>query len=131
MRVIIPGHVYALDSVDTSPGRNPRQSVSFVLRRGPEGEPLSEASRAPGILCQELLRVLIDRVLYLYAERPCDEDTQIIQKLRECLVLFEARAARSAIERLSKPEEAATCNSCGHIICTHPRGERTVVDVKP
>lgn len=120
MKIIVPGHVYELHPVDVDPaGLRERQIVSFVRRRDFVGELLSIDDRSSGILSQELLRVLIDRVLYLYAERPCDEDTEILTKLRECLILFESRAARSSIERLSKPEKAEVCPICQHLLCFH------------
>ena len=117
MRVLVAGHVYALENVDG----DSEQVVSFVLRRDTVGEPLPPEARTKGALAQELLRVLIDRTLYLYAEAPCDEDTAIIEKLRDCLSLYEARAARRTIEKLSKPELADVCPHCGHILCLHHR----------
>jgi hypothetical protein len=115
MRVIEPGHIYALHSVDGAD----EQTVRFVKRRDELGELLDGTRRTPGILTQELLRVAIDRTLYLYAEAPCDEDTAILEHLRAALTLYESRAARRTIEKLAKPESADTCGICGHIICGH------------
>jgi hypothetical protein len=61
--------------------------------------------------------------LYLYAEAPCDEDTAIIEHLREALRLYESRAARRHIERLVKPEVHDPCPDCGHLLCRHDPGE--------
>lgn len=72
MRVIDPGHVYGIVNVDG----DGEQVIRFVRRRDDHGEPLADRDREPGILTQELLRVAIDRTLYLYAEAPCDEDTR-------------------------------------------------------
>lgn len=129
MNAIEAGHVYEVADADGAG----TQMVRFVRRRGVEGEPLQAAERRPGILSQELLRVLIDRTLYLYAEAPCDEDTAIIQKLRECLTLYEARAARRSIEKLTKPEQAEVCPTCHHLLCFHPCGGATArpPDTKP
>lgn len=115
MKVIESGHVYVVEDADG----DSTQTIRFVRRRDEIGEPLPKGYRAPGILSQELLRVLIDRTFYLYEEAPCDEDTQIIEKLRECLQLYESRAARRTIEKLSKPEEAEVCPLCHHILCLH------------
>lgn len=112
-RTMSDGHVYRLPNVDGSG----TQEIRFVRRRDAHGEPLPPDAREPGILAQALLRVLIDRTLYLYAEVPCDEDTAIIEHLREALRLYESRAARRSIERLTKPEEASLCGRCGHILC--------------
>lgn len=115
MRIIEPGHVYEVDNAD-GPGV---QRVEFVRRRDAVGEPTEQ--RRPGILTQELLRVCIDRTLYLYAESPCAEDTEIIEALRLALTRYETRAARRTIEKLSKPEEADVCPVCHHILCQHVR----------
>jgi hypothetical protein len=115
MRVLDPGHVYELQNVDGFD----KQTIMFVRRRDEHGDPLQREIRHQGILTQELLRVCIDRTLYLYAEAPCDEDTEIIECLRRALVLYEARAARRSIEKLAKPEQAKGCSICGHIFCFH------------
>lgn len=117
MKVLEPGHLYELEEVDIIGGAN--QRVRFVRRRDDRGELLPDDLRKPGILTQELLRVAIDRTLYLYAEAPCDEDTEIIDHLRAALCLYESRASRRAIEKLAKPEEADVCGFCGHILCGH------------
>lgn len=117
MKCIQPGHVYDVENAD-APGT---QRIRFVRRRDNVGEPLPDHLLHPGILSQELLRVLIDRTLYLYAEAPCDEDTEIVEALRRCLTLYESRAARRYIERLSKPEKAEVCPVCHHILCGHVR----------
>lgn len=117
MRVIQAGHVYAAENVDGAG----EQQIRFVRRRDRRGELLPEREREEGILTQELLRVAIDRTLYLYGEAPCDEDTEIVEALRRALTLYESRAARRSIEKLARPEDAATCGTCGHILCGHDR----------
>ena len=117
MKVLDPGHVYALENV----GTEGQQTIQFVRRRDEKGELLPDNLQTPGCLTQELLRVAIDRTLYLYEEAPCDEDTDIISYLRAALMAYESRSARRKIERLAKPEEAKVCDMCGHIICEHQR----------
>jgi hypothetical protein len=117
MRVVVAGHVYELHNVDATSEADDSQTIEFVRRRDADGELMPEEDRKPGILCQELLRVLIDRVLYLYAEAPCEEDTEIIEALRLALVRFESRAARRSIEKISKPELAQMCPVCQHLLC--------------
>lgn len=117
MKIASAGHVYEVENVDG----NDRQTIRFVRRRGPNGEPLPSDQREEGILSQELLRVLIDRTLYLNAEAPCDEDVAIVDHLRSALGLYESRAARRSIERLARPEMASPCPDCGHILCLHQR----------
>lgn len=115
MRIIEAGHLYAVENI----GGSGEQYIRFVRRRDDHGELLDGTRRTPGILTQELLRVAIDRTLYLYAEAPCDEDTRIVDYLRMALVLYESRAARRTIEQLGKPEEAEVCVVCHHILCKH------------
>lgn len=122
MRIVEPGHVYVVDNADVRDGEQQGQTIRFVRRRGPDGELLAPADRGAGMLTQELLRVAIDRTLYLYAEAPCEEDTQIVEHLRAALTLYESRAARRAIEKLSKPEQAPLCGICHHILCGHGQG---------
>lgn len=124
MKVIVAGHVYLLEDVDrdrpveleTLAGEV-GQLLRFVRRRDAQGEPLAVQDCRRGVLTQELLRVAIDRTLYLYAEEPCEEDTAIVEHLRAALLLYESRAARRALERVSKPEELVPCVVCGHILC--------------
>lgn len=113
MKVIEPGHIYEVENVDG----DETQRVEFVRRRDADGELLPENFRREGILCQDLIRVLIDRTLYLYAEAPCEEDTEIIESLRHALARFETRASRRSIEKLSRIEVADLCPKCQHILC--------------
>lgn len=114
MKCLEPGHVYEVANVD-GPGV---QHIVFVRRRDARGE-LLDARRMPGILSQELLRVLIDRVRFLNDEDPCVEDVEIIHHLRGCLRLFEARAARRTIEKMPMPELVDGCPVCHHLLCSH------------
>lgn len=113
MKVIDPGHVYEVENIDG----DGTQIIQFVQRRGWDAELLPEEEREEGIQSQELLRVLIDRTLYLHAEQPWQENVKIVHNLRDALRLYEARAARRSIERLSMPERAKNCASCGHVLC--------------
>jgi hypothetical protein len=117
VRIIEPGHVYSLENV----GGGGEQIIHFVRRRDELGETLDGSGRTPGVLTQELLRVAIDRTLYLYAEAPCDEDTAIVEHLRAALTLYESRAARRSIEKIVKPELAEVCPICHHVLCGHRR----------
>ena len=125
MRATVPGHVYEVRNVDG----DGVQAIEFVRRRDSEARILPEGERAEGILSQELLRVLIDRTLYLNAEAPCPENVEIVTKLRECLKLYESRAGRRTIEALPMPELQDVCEICQHVLCLH-RGEgRSVKDI--
>lgn len=126
MRILDTGHVYEVHNVD-GPGT---QLITFVRRRGDDAQLLPERDRHAGILCQELLRVLVDRVRFLNDEDPCVEDTEIIHHLRDSLRLFESRAARRTIEKLPMPELADACPICHHILCAHRHPERLEHEVR-
>lgn len=118
MRVVEPGHVYEVQNVDG----DGVQRIEFVRRRDDEAVVLAQAERRQGILTQELLRVAIDRTLYLNAEGPCAENVEIIDCLRRALSLYESRAARRTVEKHAMIERADVCEVCQHMLCTH-RGE--------
>lgn len=125
MRVIEPGHVYELRNVDG----DGTQTVRFVRRRDDEAALLPEGRREEGVLTQELLRVAIDRTLYLNAEAPCPENVEIVDALRRCLALYETRAARRTIEKQPMIERTDVCEVCQHVLCTHRGYGRPVKDI--
>lgn len=88
MRIIDPGHQYLVEALDNGA----TQLISFVKREGPDYS--GNFNHYAGTNCQELLRVLIDRVKYLDAQIACAENTKIIELLRTALEQFEIRAAR-------------------------------------
>lgn len=113
MKILDPGHEYEVENIDGSG----TQKIQFVKRRDSKAELLPESQREEGIQSQELLRVLIDRTIYLHTEQPWQENVKIVQNLRDCLRLYESRAARRHIEKLSMPERFDTCKECGHLLC--------------
>lgn len=115
MKVIEAGHIYEVQNVD-GPGT---QRIEFVRRRDDEATMLPQAGRSEGILTQELLRVAIDRTLYLNAEAPCSENVTIVNNLRDCLRLYESRAARRTIDNHPMPERMDVCEICQHALCHH------------
>lgn len=119
MRVIEPGHIYEIFNVDG----DGEQRITFVRRRDSDGE-ITSQDRHPGILGQELLRVLINRTLFLSEEDPCVEDVEIVNKLRECLQRYESRATRRTIEKFSMPERSDACPICHHLLCNHRHPNR-------
>lgn len=135
MRVVDPGHEYSLDSYDG--GESVR--LVFVKREG-EGYPFN-AGHHPGTNCQEVIRVLIDRVKYLQKQIPCEENELIINNLRSCLWAFEGRAAKRHGRASVLPwqekyqaipvEEQPTCTGCGHIGCSGGEHRATAVQMVP
>lgn len=84
MKVLEYGHTYEVANKELG-----NQIIKF-FKNLPEGDP----SNHDGILSQELLRILTNRYLELYAQKPCKETHKIIKYLRKCLILSETRAFR-------------------------------------
>lgn len=115
MRSLDPGHVYEVDCLDVGTP----QTITFVKREGP-GYPFNVGHHA-GTNCQEVIRVLIDRVKYLQRQIACSENELVIDHLRAALRLFEERAAFRHKRDLPpipiEIELMPTCTECGHIGC--------------
>lgn len=93
MRVLEKGHTYEL--------RNKRfgsQKLTF-FKDLPDNK---FEEHHDGVLCQEVLRALIDRVNVLHVQVPCKENVDIVNNLRNALLLFETRAARRTLEKSYK-----------------------------
>ena len=119
MRIIEPGHIYVPDNYDsiTTHGNVP---LRFFKRVG-DNFPFNEGKPHGGTNCQDIIRVLIDRVKYLNMQKEHPNNEKIISRLRHALWLFEDRHARLH-ERILKHsdyliEEVPTCPKCGHIEC--------------
>ena len=122
MKVLDPGHYYRIDNYDDNSGKV-EQDIAFMKRIG-EGYPGNKGTPYSGTNCQELLRVIIDRVHYLDGQYKHKNNKAIIRKLRESLWLFEDRAAErhgfASHDFDFRPEDielAPTCKVCGHVIC--------------
>lgn len=124
-----PGHYYHVldyDPLGVEPAKLGAR-LDFFKKIGPKF-PGNIGSESWGTNCQEVLRVLIDRVEYLNEQQPCFESRQILFNLREALYQFESRAARVKDQNLAFWELTKTlppglrgieslphCNICGHI----------------
>lgn len=98
MRIIDPGHIYLAESV----GDIAAQRIQFVKNRG-QKYPGNTGDPQPGIICQELLRILIDRTAYLNNQGSCAETEHALASLRSALGWFEVRAARCRDEHIDLP----------------------------
>lgn len=125
MKVIEPGHIYEAQNVDGTGV----QLIVFVRRRDDEAVILPAAERRQGMLTQELLRIAIDRTLYLNAEGPCAENVEIVDCLRRALSLYESRAARRTIEKAPMIERTDVCEVCQHVLCSHRGYGKPVKDI--
>jgi hypothetical protein len=104
MRVMYPGHLYALDHLDGSKVTR----LQFIQR-----QPHHKGKE--GVTNQEVLRALIDRVEFLDRELPHMVNEQILHHLRMALVLHEARALVRHVEKGElKPEQVCLNQADGH-----------------
>ncbi len=93
MKVIEPGHIYELPSID-APGM---QYLVFInTQTGQEHS---------GTISQEVIRVLIDRLKHKDAQVPCIENKDLIYHARMMLLTYEARAYRRKIDKLNGSDE--------------------------
>jgi len=115
MKVVDPGHAYALLMLDST-----REAFLRFVKREGEGYPGNSGHYA-GTNMQEVMRALIDRLKYLNDQIPDRRNHWIIGALRESISLLEERAA----ERHGRPfpkvpfeiETVPFCPKCGHIGC--------------
>lgn len=131
MNELDPGHTYGLDVYSRMPEARAYGTLplSFMKRVG-DRYPGNTGSGYNGTNCQEVLRALIKRVLYLNNQIPCSETEAVVGHLRSSLLLFEIRAAREhglefTLDEFVIPatldgiEDVTTCRRCGHIKCGH------------
>jgi hypothetical protein len=121
MKVLDLGHAYSVDGYphDHRLGELTfaTQLVEFVKKVG-DNFPGNRPPEHSGTNCQEILRVLIDRVKYLNQQKPSEENLDILLFLRLSLYKFEKRAARLkgvSFSNTSHIEELEPCKICGHI----------------
>src|SRR5258708_235493 len=96
MKVLDPGHHYSIECYPCNQARKSSRhnlpSVAFVKKTGLD-YPGNEEPPLDGTNCQEMFRVLIDRVTYLDGQKPCPQNKAILMHLRTSLYLLEFRAA--------------------------------------
>lgn len=105
MRVIDPGHQYELDTVSHD-RRLTRGSTYMQFVKREEHNPGSEPHH--GLMNQEVLRVLIDRVKFLDEQNPCVENGHILKGLRTALFYHELRAYTRKQQGVDKTTERHT-----------------------
>jgi hypothetical protein len=123
MTVQDPGHTYTVKNYDG----DGEQTIRFMKRDAsshPGGYYPGNEGSYSGTNLQEVLRVLIDRVLYLDNQIPADQNRIILNNLRDSLILLEERAAERHGKSLPidvpvplEVEQIPTCQTCGHWFC--------------
>lgn len=99
MEIITPGHLYKLSQLDGSDS----EELRFVKRTGNE--------LWPGTINQEVIRALIDRVIFLDNQVPWSKNDEILYHLRMALVLHETRALERKVEKGELLPENVKLNS--------------------
>lgn len=127
MKVLDPGHLYELDTLDEVSGwAEEFRQLRFVKRIGTKF-PGNQPPGCPGTTTQEVLRALIDRTLYVNKQAPFWQNEAVVDQLRAALYHLEHRAAQARGENMDdfcwkvSPrdiESLSTCDRCGHIACT-------------
>ena len=120
MKVLDPGHLFQLDSLDG----DFYQELRFVKREG-EKFPGNVGSYS-GTTMQEVLRALMSRLLYLENQKPHQLNKHVYRHLMEAIFLLEERAAmqhnrhkdfieNSDISDIISGE--GKCQKCGYLGC--------------
>jgi hypothetical protein len=121
MRVIDPGHKYALKRLDG----DGEEIITYVKREGLKYP--GNVGHHSGTTLQECWRADIHRLLYVNNQEPCSATVDCIEHLRLCILFLEHRAAlrhgRKPPVEYSDPdlnciETMPTCVNCGHIGCS-------------
>lgn len=122
MKVLDPGHMYELDSLD---GREPF-ILRFVKRKG-ERYPGNTGSYS-GPTSQEVLRAVLDRLAYVDQQAPHPANILTSHYLQCAIWCLEERHAnihgRTLVEY--SPTAVArmqTCFFCGHVLCEEHASE--------
>jgi len=125
MRVLDPGHRYLLDTLDAfdGPEYNAPVDLTFVKRDYPPDKYPGNEGHYPGVIMQEVIRALIDRLEYVNNQIPCAETEAVLALMQTSLLLLEQRANRTHGRTLDVPElwsmsHLPTCKGCGHTQCT-------------
>lgn len=119
MKVLDPGHCYELVNLDDADKEVPPVLLYFVKREG-DGYPGNVGHHA-GTNLQEVMRALIDRLIYLDRQNHDYRNREIIRRLRDSIWDLEVRAAerhkREPVPVSLHVESIPVCSRCGHIGC--------------
>ena len=122
MKVVDPGHIYGMKVIDGQ-GNMP---LTFVKRDDPPEKYPGNEGHHCGVIIQEVLRVLIDRVKYLDNQIPSSGNMRVISDFRHAFLELEVRAhfRHNSVFPLQKCteykgiENIPPCEKCGHLFCS-------------
>ena len=93
MKILTAGHKYELDNLEpTLPGAV-KQTLQFIEKVPEDIGLLNLVTVNDGTTNEEVLSVLIDRLMFLQAKHSCRENAIVITKLEECLMWLNKRTA--------------------------------------
>ena len=125
MKVIDPGHLYELDTLDEVDGwAEEFRQLRFVKRIG-DKFPGNDPPGYSGTTTQEVLRALVDRMMYVDRQIPDPRNKVVITHMLDAIRELEMRAAEKrgdhgavvAIFTSVRPDLMPTCDTCGHVAC--------------
>ena len=90
MKVIKPGHLYELDSLE----HTVQQRLQFIEKELDVAVDNKLITVNDGTTNEEVLEMLIDRMKHLNKKMPCKESHQAITKLEEALLWIESRTSK-------------------------------------
>jgi hypothetical protein len=90
MKVLTEGHKYQLDSFEQP--EKAHQIIQFIHKTPIEGTTELKTVNN-GTTNEEVLEVLIDRIMYLQNKFPCRENSIVITNLQESLMWLEKRTS--------------------------------------
>lgn len=105
MESLYRGHTYKLAHIDGS-----GHTILQFVQREPHHHPQE------GVLNQEVLRALIDRVQVLNVEKPWHGNATILWHLRSALLLHEFRAMERDLEDERLKPELVHVDNRGHFV---------------
>lgn len=122
MKIIEPGHIYQLDFLDEGSRQESLWNLLTFVKRIGTKYPGNLGPPHAGTNMQDVIKVLINRCLYLNKQERCIETIMVINLLEEAMVLLEMRAARKhgrnfEHESFAEFWNANTCIKCGHKGC--------------
>lgn len=90
MKVLTPGHKYELENFERKD--QPGQAIQFIEKTAaPDGAPGTLVTVNDGTTSEELMKVLINRLEYLYGKFPSEETRCSIEHLKIALYAQQSR----------------------------------------
>lgn len=91
MKVITPGHRYQLDNFEDK--HKLGQFLQFIEKRVDSAGSANLVTVMDGTTNEEVIKVLIDRLEFLNAKFPCEENSRALTLLAGALMALEKRTA--------------------------------------